>query len=167
MFELLASVPTILVVLFCMGLILILIEAFIPGFGIAGLSGIAALAISVILAAKTFAQGVFYMLFVLVVVCILMVLFIVFLSKGRLCSRLVLRDENSRAQGFKSSDDLAHLTGRRGRAETPLRPAGRVSIDRRTYDVVTDGEFIARGEDVLVLEVNGNQIIVGRAFEAV
>ena len=163
MFEMLSAVPTVSVVLFCIGLILVLIEAFMPGFGVAGITGIAALAVAVIFAARSFAEGVVYILFVLIIVCILLVLFIVFLSKGRLSSRLVLKDENSSELGYTSSDDYEHLEGRRGKAETPLRPAGRMVIDRRSYDVVTDGEFIARGEDVVVIEVNGNKIIVTKA----
>lgn len=50
----------------------------------------------------------------------------------------------------------------RGIVEKPLRPSGTVRIGDRSYDVVTEGEFIEKGAPVFVLEVEGNRIVVAR-----
>jgi len=55
------------------------------------------------------------------------------------------------------------LVGKRGKALSTLRPAGRAEIDGEPLDVVTDGDFIAEGEPVEVAAVHGNRVIVRRA----
>ncbi|MBK8181178.1 MAG: hypothetical protein IPK67_20320 [Planctomycetes bacterium] len=63
----------------------------------------------------------------------------------------------------KSFDDRdLGLAGQSGVAEGPLRPAGIARIAGRRVDVVTRGELIDHGEPILVLEVSGNRVVVGR-----
>jgi membrane-bound serine protease (ClpP class) len=53
--------------------------------------------------------------------------------------------------------------GARGVAETPLRPAGKVRLDGKRWDVVTDGEFLDAGTEVVVASVDGARIVVKRS----
>jgi len=55
------------------------------------------------------------------------------------------------------------LTGQRGRALTPLRPSGSAQINGDRVDVVTDGEFIAEGQPVIVVLDEGYRRVVRRA----
>jgi membrane-bound serine protease (ClpP class) len=55
------------------------------------------------------------------------------------------------------------LEGQQGLSDGPLRPAGIARIGGRRVDVVTRGELINHGESVIVLEVSGNRVVVGRA----
>ncbi len=56
----------------------------------------------------------------------------------------------------------ASLKGRRGVAETMLRPAGKVRLDSgELLDVVTDGVYIEAGTRVAVIEAAGNRIVAG------
>jgi|SRR5690554_4565920 len=63
-------------------------------------------------------------------------------------------------------DESPHKMGRtdlldkRGRALTPLRPAGIVRIRDEEIDVVTLGEYIEAGAEVRVIEVKGTRIVV-------
>jgi membrane-bound serine protease (ClpP class) len=50
--------------------------------------------------------------------------------------------------------------GDKGIASTPLRPAGKVMIDKNLCDVVTDGQFIDGGTAVVVTQIQGNRIVV-------
>ena len=54
------------------------------------------------------------------------------------------------------------MVGRRGRAVTMLRPAGRAEFDGEPLDVVTLGDFITPGESIEICKVRGNRIIVRR-----
>lgn len=54
------------------------------------------------------------------------------------------------------------LVGRRGHALTPLRPGGKVQVDGQTLDVVAEGEFVAPGEPVEVVRVEGVRVVVGK-----
>ena len=53
-----------------------------------------------------------------------------------------------------------HLTGHSGIARSNLRPAGRASIDGMNYDVITEGDFVTAGTEIVVTEVQGNRITV-------
>ncbi|MDE2705843.1 MAG: hypothetical protein OXI35_12300 [Gemmatimonadota bacterium] len=52
------------------------------------------------------------------------------------------------------------LLGQTGQAVTTLRPAGRAQFGERVVDVVSEGAYIERGEQVEVLKVAGNRVVV-------
>ena len=52
------------------------------------------------------------------------------------------------------------LVGSKGIAITPLHPSGRVEIGEKTFDVVTRGDFINKGQTVEIVEETGNHIVV-------
>ena len=56
-----------------------------------------------------------------------------------------------------------HLLGKTGLCESPLRPAGIISLeDGEQLDVVADGEFIEKGEQVIIRECTSTRIVVSR-----
>jgi hypothetical protein len=55
---------------------------------------------------------------------------------------------------------LLVLVGKTGKATSALRPSGTVVIDGRKYSVVTGGEFLDAGSNVVVTRVEGNRIKV-------
>lgn len=76
-------------------------------------------------------------------------------------SPVTLRTELSSKQGVTSqSPELDSYLGQEGRALTDLRPAGMASLADKRVDVVTRGEYIEKGSDLVVLAVTANQIVV-------
>ena len=74
---------------------------------------------------------------------------------------LVLTTELSAGTGFASPPATDHAwLGKRGETATPLRPAGFAHIEGERVDVVSDGDFIAAGEPIEVVRVDGNRIVV-------
>ena len=58
---------------------------------------------------------------------------------------------------------LNDLLGAPGVVVSTLRPAGKVELeDGRFVDVVSNGEYIEKGEAITVREVNGPRIVVTR-----
>lgn len=158
--ELFADIPAISLVLFALGVVLMVVEMHIPGFGVAGVSALIAFALAIILAADTLMKGLVFTGVVLLTVAVIVVVFLVLLSRGKLSSKFILKAENSGAEGFSSSEDRRALIGRDGSAQTTLRPAGRALIDGKVYDVVSGGDFIPAGTPIRVLEVNGSRVVV-------
>jgi len=67
----------------------------------------------------------------------------------------------------ESREQKALLVGKAGVCESPLRPAGIISLeDGRRVDVVADGEFIEKGVRVVIRECSSTRIVVSRAEEA-
>jgi membrane-bound serine protease (ClpP class) len=153
------------------GIVLLVLELFvIPGFGIAGVLGILALAAALVLSMlgtgdtpqfimATAARVVFSLLFALVA-SLLLLRYLPRLPFGR---QFVLRTGLEAAQGYASAPESdRRWLGKRGRATSPLHPAGIVDIDGERVDVVSDGELIDAGDLIEVVRVDGNRIVVRR-----
>lgn len=54
----------------------------------------------------------------------------------------------------------ASAVGKIAVVETVLRPAGKIRLDGKTYDAVSEGDFIDAGEKVLVLRSQGYALVV-------
>ncbi len=137
------------------GYVLLLLEfLIIPGFGVAGVSGIVSIVAAIYLAVTRLGgtTGPATVVAILVATTALMTL----LSRSRVGRRLV--HETSLA-GAKSAPPIAAV-GERGIAETDLRPAGIAVIDTRRLSVVTVGDYVAAGTQVAVVQVEGGRIVV-------
>ena len=83
-----------------------------------------------------------------------------------LLNRLVLVPPQSPGESVVSTgpgDQSAVRVGSCGVAVSALRPAGKARFGKQYLDVVTDGEFIAKGGRLKVLEIHGNRVVVGEA----
>jgi membrane-bound serine protease (ClpP class) len=164
--------------LFLVGTVLLVLEIFvIPGFGIAGISGIALVAISLILSLQSFVVPTFeweWQAFhrnVLLVVgnvvgaLIGVGLLAHFVPRFSFFSRLVLADAQDASAGYtvqESSYEERYL-GQRGLTVTTLRPSGKAAFDEETIVVESESEFIEPGTPVEIVSVNGNRVVVRRA----
>jgi membrane-bound serine protease (ClpP class) len=60
-----------------------------------------------------------------------------------------------------SAQGRVHLdVGFRGVSETDLRPAGLARIREHKVDVVTDGEYVARGTPIVITAIEGHRVVV-------
>jgi membrane-bound serine protease (ClpP class) len=156
------------IVIFFVGIMLLLIEIFlIPGFGLVGIMGILCILISFFAAfglenIETAVNVVGLSLLVAVTLIILLTVYV--LPRSALFKRLTLSTQEKSSEGFTSPrQEDESLLGKTGIAYTPLRPSGAVLIDFKRYDATTKGEFIEKGEEIVVLQLNGFQIVVERA----
>ncbi len=146
--------------LFLFGLVLLLIEAFIPGFGVIGAGGLVCVSASIVLTAASTALGI-KMLFVSLAVSVIAGYFAFryFQRRGTL-RRFVLSEAATRESGYSSMADRSYLLGKTGRSMTPLRPAGIAEIEGSRFDVVSEGSYIPAGTDIKVVAVEGRRIVV-------
>lgn len=164
------------IALFIIGIILLAVEVFIiPGFGIAGLSGIAAVIISLSLALIKNINGfdfsfvpaneigsAFLMVTGIMVVGILVLLFASKnLASAKAFQRLSLSTELSKAQGVEiSASSTKSYEGREGVVTADLRPSGKIEIDEIQFDAQSDGEYLLKGTKVLVRKQQSAYLIV-------
>ena len=157
------AIGTGIVVLFIAGIILILAEVFvIPGFGIAGISGITAVLASLffIFPNTTIAINVL----LAVVLFTLVIAFIMFKKFGssRFWRRISLE---SNSKDYYSSTSKKDYLNREGKTLSKLRPAGTIKIDEDRVDAVSEGAFIEKGKRVKVISVSGSRIVVREIAE--
>jgi membrane-bound serine protease (ClpP class) len=151
------------------GIALLLLEFFvIPGFGVAGILGILALLAALVLSVVgSGATPEFLMLAAGRIVASLLVALVASFLLLRLMPRTALGRQlilqtglgAGHAYGSAPESDLRWL-GKRGRATSPLRPAGIADIEGARVDVVSEGELIGPGTPVEVIRVDGNRIVV-------
>ena len=153
------SLNLIMIIGFVLGSGLIILEAFMPGFGVAGISGLLLEFAAIFCCWKLFGIGTALLAFVVVVVLIGVALLISYRSalNGRLSkSPLVLKDAEAPAGETKPE----HWVGMEGVAVTSLRPAGQIEIDGTRLNAATDGTFIERGTPVLVTGMEGDHYVI-------
>ena len=144
------------------GLALLIVEAFMPGFGVPGVSGIILLLISAALlwvkAGPLAALGL-----VVVIVALIAILLSIALksaSSGRLSkSPIILSDSERSEDGYISNNDMSVFVGREGTTRT-VRPSGIADFDGVRLNVVSDGSFIKQGARVRIERVEGSRIVV-------
>ena len=164
----LASIIEIL--MFVGGLILLLLEIFvIPGFGIAGISGIililASLFLSLIgpnpsLDPGIISRAIIQLSFALLAAIILIFLLVRFLPKSNIFKKFILSEEEKSHAGYTSRTTLSDLLGAEGVSLTTLRPAGTAEINGKRVDVVTESEYIEHGKPIIVIAVEGMRVVV-------
>ena len=152
-----------IVICFIIGVVLMVLEAFMPGFGIAGISGIVVEIIAVTLTwlshGPVAALGM--LLVILSVIAIAISMSLRSATNGRLSkSRIILRETESNEAGYRSAEDMEVFLGREGKATTVLRPTGIAEFDGVRLNVVSEGEFIPSGTTVRIVRIEGSRILV-------
>ena len=170
----LAEGPEIL--LFVAGVALVAVEIFLlPGTGIFAIVGVASVLVGLVLSFQDFVipdpkaapwqvgillSSVGRVLFSFVGAGLGLLAILRFLPKVPVLHRLVHATVISGASPSAAAGP--DLVGVGGRAVTPLKPGGKIEVQGRTLDVVTDGDYVAQGEPVEILRIEGMRIIVGK-----
>lgn len=157
--------PTAVPSLICLivGFVLLTIEMFLPGIGLAGITGLASL---VAVAVMQFGWGnprvAFYIIAITLLVIVLGIIWIVrSLQRGKLSkSFLILNAQSDGASVPEVASAKQELVGKSGVTITPLRPSGIAEIEGNRVDVLASGAFIERGKTVVVVKAEGMHILV-------
>lgn len=155
--NLIANLPMLLCLLLGAGLIIV--EVFLPGFGLPGVSGIVLIGAGIALA--WFKAGALTALAILLVVIAVLAVLISWvlrsLSSGSSShAEIFLREKEE----LRSREDMQVLVGRQGRTSSVLRPAGIGDFDGVRLNVVTEGGFIERDMPIEIVSVDGARIVV-------
>ncbi len=162
--ALFADMSAIVYVLFIIGFLLCLVEAFTPGFGVAGTLGSIAIISAIVV--RMVQGGDAWMLLYMVVICTaLAVLALVLVSRsikhGRLGKSSMFSVDSSVSTGItEGTRDYSSLVGAVGTTISMLRPVGQADIGGTVVDVVASTSFVDSGVEVEVIAVEGGTIRV-------
>jgi len=159
------------ILLFVIGVGLLITEIFVtPGFGVIGIVGILCIIGSLFLGLisdfPTVDTDLIYLalsqlggaiLFSIISIAVLLK----FLPKTKMWSSLVLSKNIEASSGYTSYEpELNELTGKRGEAMTDLRPAGTAIFNNKRFDVITAGEYVIKGSEIIIKKTEGSKIVV-------
>lgn len=163
----LATMTDLLIVF--VGVVLLLVEVLlIPGFGIAGISGIGILLwglYELLLPDVPVGQEIQSMALAGFTIGIIggiigLVLLFKFMTKTEFWKKLTSPEVQKKDKGYNSSIGLEDLIEKHGVADTDLRPSGWVNVGDQRIFVVTEGSYIDQNDNVIILSVDGNRVVV-------
>lgn len=153
-------IPIIICVL--AGVILLIVEAFMPGFGVPGISGIILLLAGVAMTWYEYGAmvGLGTTVAVLALVGVAISVSLKSASSGRLSKfDLILNDTETPPS---ENADMQLLVGKEGVVKNTLRPVGTAEFDCGKLYVTSDGEYVSEGQKVRIVRVEGTQIFVNK-----
>lgn len=164
------------ILIFIIGVILLLVELFaIPGFGVAGISGIILIVTGLTLSMidnigfnfeGVAFQGIISAFFIVIIASFASIIGSFFLTRKlfgghTMFGDLALLTTQQTNEGYVSADaHYMEMKGMEGTAFTMLRPAGKVEIGDQIFDAVAVAGFIEKGEKVKVVKYENAQLIV-------
>ncbi len=154
--------------LFGAGVVLLTVEVFLlPGFGLAGASGIALIVASLYLSlighfpsTDDYFRALYSIAGAFAATVAGTALLVHVLPKTTVYRNLTLEAVERTGEGYSSSDSDASLVGKTGRAISDLRPSGRALIDERRVHVITEGEYVEKDADIVVIASRGSTVVV-------
>lgn len=163
------------IIAFVVGVILLLLEIFvIPGFGIAGISGIVCIVGALIFAGidevsfgfpDDFVNAFIKSMFLVVGSSVLALCGSIWVGGKLFGSRhlpFALHATQQKEDGYVGVDmSAAQEIGKIGIAMTDLHPAGKVAVDKEIYDAVSlEGDYIEKGAGVRIKKYQAGQVYV-------
>jgi len=161
---------------FILGVILLVLEIFvIPGFGIAGISGIILILLSLTLgvidnivfkfegiAALSFVAKVFARILITVLLAFGLSLWLSRkIGKSGFFKGLSLDARQERSEGFIGVDiHQKEMIGKTGIAYTVLRPSGKIRIEGELFDAMAEIGYIKKGDAVKVIRDEAGRLYV-------
>ncbi len=163
----LATMTDVLIIL--AGIALIIVEiAVIPGFGIAGIGGIALIlwGLYALLLPDTpvgpeiEAMAMWGFIIGIIGGLIGLVLLFKLMTKTAFWQKLTAPGVEGAEAGYSSSVGWETLVGLVGKTLSDLRPSGWITVDDQRVFVVSEGDFIEKNCKVKILSVDGNRVVV-------
>jgi membrane-bound serine protease (ClpP class) len=146
------------IALIVLGIICLIVEAFVPGFGVFGLGGIACLVVSAVLAVLYVPFGWMMVTAEIVLLAGFFYFMYQFIKKRQLQGNLIMSEAlNVETPELTSLDGFV---GKSGLTVTALRPAGEVELDGVRLEAASEGKLIAMGVRVTAVKVQGGKLIV-------
>lgn len=156
------------ITLMVIGMILCIIEAIVPGFGIFGISGIIAEVCAVIVNA-TLCHGTPMQVFILILLITLVTLliFLIFVRSARfglLGKTPIVENKTAIPENYGEKDEteLKKLIGKDGITITECKPIGKIRIGGDIYEVSAKDTMILKDEVVKIVAVEDNTIYVSK-----
>ena len=148
------------IIVLIIGIVLLGIEFFMPGFGFPGIFGIICTAGGIFLAGKDMQQRVIVGIIAIVVIAVLLVISIIVFNSKKVKSPIKLDTDLQGKDLFLEEKDMEYLVGKTGTALSDLKPAGKGEFDGVKFDVYSSGYYIKKGKALVITEIKNNRIIV-------
>jgi membrane-bound serine protease (ClpP class) len=143
-----------------LAVILLLVEAALPGFGVFGIAGFILFIISAVATVYASPFGIFILIAELFIIAIVVKFIWKIIKKKQLHNGVILNDTlNIEKSEFGGLD---YFMNKEGVVKIPLKPFGKVDFNGVFVEASSEGGYLDEGERVKVVSVSKNKIVVRR-----
>lgn len=147
-----------------LGIALLIVEAFVAGFGAFGICGIISLVVGVILRiidGTNFIQILYLLALILILVGVVFLLAFFSLKRGFLSKTPIVQNGSAVPKEYSDPNYVyGNLLQKTGTAVTECHPVGEAEIEGVKYNVISRDGFIIKGSKIIVTYVEGEDIYV-------
>ncbi|MCR5104278.1 MAG: serine protease [Eubacterium sp.] len=147
-------------VVLLIGIFLIGVEFYMPGFGIPGISGIICTLAGIFLTGRNMPERIIVGVIAIVVVAVMLVISIVIFNSKKIKSPIKLETDLQGKNLFIEEKDMEYLIGKKGIAMTDLKPSGKGEFDGVKLDIISSNYYIKKGSALVISAIKNNRIIV-------
>ena len=153
-------IPIIICVL--VGVALLVVEVFMPGFGIPGISAAVLLLAGIVMTWYEYGAkiGLAMAVAVLALMGIVISISLKSVKNGKLAESELMLNGTVNDGGKSERERMQKMVGKEGKTLTALRPVGAAEFDTGKMNVQSDGEFIEKDTKVRVIRVSGTTVYV-------
>ena len=141
------------------GIILIGIEFYMPGFGIPGVSGTIFTVAGIFLTGRNISERIIVGLVAIILIAVMLVLSIMVFNSKNVKSPIKLDTDLQGKNVFIEEKDMEYLVGKIGIALTDLKPSGKGEFDGVKLDIITS-KYLPKGAQLIITEIKNNKIFV-------
>lgn len=138
------------------GLLLVIAEILVPGFGVFGILGAIALFCSTTMIALSYGTVAFMV--TVAVLIVLLFLFFKVVKTTNLYKKFILTDKMEEKDFDEST--IQGLQDKEGITLTPLKPYGKAEFAGEVFDVSSEGEFVGKNRPIKVMHISGKNVVV-------
>ncbi|MBQ9786207.1 MAG: hypothetical protein IJW25_01950 [Clostridia bacterium] len=165
--SLFANMHAVVAILLCAGVVLCIIEAIVPGFGVFGILGtlleVAGIVVHAIISGSAL-QVLFLIIIIMLVLGLLVFLFLHSAKKGLLAKSALVENKPTIPVDYalKTAAKLLPLVGKEGLTLTDCRPVGKIKLGDNTYEAICTGALISKGEAIKVVAIEDSRIVIDK-----
>lgn len=155
--------------LLILGIVFMVIEMFISGFGFFGISGIGLLvagAIVRICQGLNLSQSLALVLIIIGFLALIVMVMVWGAQYGILGKTGLFERRSTLSKDYNKADrELRRLVGKNGKTISKLDLGGQAKIKGKIYDVISISSYIEPNTNIKVVEIRDNNIMVRKWFE--
>ncbi|WP_042145950.1 NfeD family protein [Paucisalibacillus sp. EB02] len=149
-----------MLIIYFIGILLIIIDGKVLNDGTLAVIGTASMLASVALPAPNFAAGLYAVLGVLLGTGGSLFFLKVF-KRRDMWNKITLKDQLTSEAGYNSiNKEYRTLLNQKGITLNDMRPVGTIRIGTKDYSAVSNGQWIPKGTEIIVMQVDGTKILV-------
>ena len=153
------AIPILGIVVLVVGIVLIGVEFYLPGFGFPGIFGVILTAAGIFLTGRDWSERALVGVITIVVIAVMLVISIIIFNSKKVRSPIKLETDLPGKDLFIDGKDMEYLIGKKGKAVTDLKPSGKGEFDGVVLDIIS-GTYVPKGASLEIMEIKNNKIIV-------